>query len=73
MASKISILNFKGVHNAYAFLMKELSSDKVSVTVSKLSVYFTHTCTMRCFHLHYAVPYLTNVNLNVPLTNFYGF
>ena len=28
---------------------------------------------IRYFHLHYAILCLTNVNVNAPLTNFYGF
>ena len=42
---------------------------KFSVTVSKLSVYFSHT--FHYFYLHYAVLCLTNAN--VPLTHSYGF
>ena len=42
---------------------------KISVTVSKLSVYFPHI--IHYFYLHYAVLCLTNVN--VPLTHSYGF
>ena len=53
------------------FLMRAWPSDKVSVTVSKLSVYFKHT--VRCIHLHDAVLCLTKVNTNAPLTQFYGF
>ena len=53
------------------FLTKEWSNDKISVTMSKLSVYFPHT--IRCFHLHHSVLCSNNVNKNAPLTYFYGF
>ena len=53
------------------FLLREWSSDKFSATVSTLSVYFPHIT--RSFHLHSTVLCLTNVNLNDPLTRFYGF
>ena len=51
--------------------MREWPSDKVSVTVSKLSIYFPHI--IRCFHLHYAMLCLTNVNVDAPLTQVCGF
>ena len=35
-----------------------------------LSLYFPHIC---CFHLHYAVLCLTNVNVKRPQTQYYGF
>ena len=50
------------------YLMREWSSDKISITVSKFSVNFPHI--ICCFYLHYAELGLTNVNLNVPLTHF---
>ena len=53
------------------FLTREWSNDKVKVTVSKLRVYCPHI--IRCFHSHHTVLYLTNVNVNTPLTQFYGF
>ena len=52
-------------------MMIEWSSDKVSVTISKLSVYFSHI--ICCFHLHCAELCLTNANVNAPLTHFFGF
>ena len=53
------------------FLTRECSNDKVSVTVSKLIVYCPHI--IRGFHSHHVVLYLINVNVNTPLTQFYGF
>ena len=52
-------------------MKREWSYDKVSVTVSKLSVYFP--LKIRCFQLHDVVLCLSNVNVNAPLTQFYGF
>ena len=45
--------------------------DTVSITVSKLSIDIP--LIIRRFHLHHAVLCLTNVNINDPLTHFYGF
>ena len=38
---------------------------------SHVSAYFPHI--ILCFHLHYGVLCLTNVNVNAPLTQLYGF
>ena len=43
-------------------------SDKVSVTIGKKSVFFLHKICR--FYLHYNVLCLTNVNINVPPTQF---
>ena len=52
------------------FLTREWSNDRVKVTVSKLRVYCPHI--IRCFYSQHAVLNLTNVNVNTPLTQFYG-
>ena len=51
--------------------MKQWSSDKVLVTIRKLSVDYQHI--ISCLSLHYAALCLTNVNINRPLLYFYGF
>ena len=53
------------------FLTREWSNDKVYVTVGKYRVYCP--LIIRCFHSHHIVLYLTNVNVNTPLTHFYCF
>ena len=54
IASKFICLHFKAIYTVCAFfLIREWSSDKVSVTVSKYGVYFSHV--IRCFYLHHTV------------------
>ena len=50
--------------------MVKWSSNKVKVTVNKFGVHSQQV--IRCFHLHYAVFCLANVNINTLLTYFYG-
>ena len=68
MTSKFNILHFKGTILFKHFLMREWLSAKV--TFSKFIAYLPHIT--GCFHLHCAVISLTNVNVNVLLTQFYG-
>ena len=51
--------------------MRKRSAEKVSVTVSMLSVYFPHA--IRCFYLQHAVLCCTKVNISAPLTPCFGF
>ena len=45
-------------------------NDEGSIAVSKFNAYFLH---ITGFHLHSAEISLTNVNVNIPLTQFNGF
>ena len=72
MTSKFSVLHFKGIKLfTHFFLMRKWPSGKVSATVSKFNVCFLYIT--GCFHLYWAVISLTNINVNVSMTQFYRF
>ena len=59
----------RGIHNVKdTFLMINWQSIGYSLQVECLLPHIIH-----CFHLHHAVLYLNNVNIDVPLAHFYGF
>ena len=71
MTSKFIILHFKGTIMFTYFSDERMAKwQGFRVTVSKFLAYFPHIT--GCFHLLCAVISLTNVNLNVLLTQFYG-
>ena len=45
----------------------------INIRLQLASLVFTFRIFNPCFHLHYAVLFVTNVNENAPLSHFYGF